>query len=89
MFDGNECESMEWREELITTAKFHRRRLGTGFIGHMDEAGWRQEGCSFSHCDSSEVAGRWEELWVGRYRFCGRKLRLGVNNLIHVFSQKV
>lgn len=33
----------EWREEMISTAKFHRRRLGTGFPGHMDEVGWRQE----------------------------------------------
>lgn len=29
---------------MISTAKFHRRRLGTGFPGHMDEVGWRQEG---------------------------------------------
>ena len=50
---------------MITTAKFHRRRLGTGFTGHMDEVGWRQEEGSFSHCDSSEVEGRREDLWAG------------------------
>ena len=41
MFAGNEFENTQWREEIITSANFHRRGLEMGLVGHVEEVGFR------------------------------------------------